>query len=304
MSSASTATAASEAHFTVGHGVALDAVLTLPDRRGRHPALIALHPANDRSRDQYLFRHLAAILPPRGVAVLRYDRRGDDVPLEVQADDALSAMASLRARDDIDPARVGLWGFSQGAWVAPLVAAGSRDVAFLVLVASTGVSPSEQMLYGTAKHAREAGFDEEAIGRLLALRTVVDDWRRGRVMRERAQAAVDAASAERWFEHARVPRTLGDGIWPNMDFDPEPVFSRVRVPVLLFYGEEDEWQPIDASIATWRRAARHAGNDDVAIVSLAGTRHSPTIDGRQDIDAIAPDYERRLVAWLEERVLR
>jgi len=302
--SASIATAASEVALTVGDGVALDAALTLPAGSGPHPALIALHPAGDRSRDQYLFRHLATVLPQRGIAVLRFDRRGDDVPLEDQAADTASAIAKLREREDIDAERIGLWGFSQGAWVAPLVAGESREVAFLVLLASTGVSPAEQMLYGTTKHAREAGFGLDAERGIVALRRTVDEWRRGNVSRDTAQAAVDAASGQPWFAHAWVQRTLGDGIWPNMDFDPEPVFSRVRVPVLLFYGDDDEWQPIERSIAAWRRAAARAANPDVTIVRLAGTRHAPTLGGREDATAIAPEYERMLIAWLEERALR
>jgi pimeloyl-ACP methyl ester carboxylesterase len=279
-------------------------VLNVPDAPGRHPAIICLHPANVASGDQYLFRHLAELLPPRGIAVLRYDRRGDNVPLELQGDDALSASAALRSRDDIDPRRIGLWGFSQGAWVAPLVAARSSEIAFLVLVASTGVSPAEQMLYGTAKHAREAGVGDDDVERLVALRRLVDEWRRGHATREHAQAAVDAVADQPWFEHAYVQRVLCDGIWPNMDFDPEEVFSRVRVPVLLFYGEDDEWQPIDASIATWQRSARQAGNTDVTVVRLAGTRHAPTLGGVEDQSAIAPEYERTLVSWLEAHVLR
>ena len=273
----------------------------MPEGPGPHPALIGLHPANDRSRDHFLFRHLAAVLPPIGMAVLRFDRRGDDVPLELQAEDAQSAVALLRSRADIDRTRIGLWGFSQGAWVAPLVAGRSDDIAFLVLVASTGVSPAEQMLYGTAKHAREAGFGDDAVERLLALRRTVDDWRRGRVARELAQAAVDAVAGEPWFEHAYVRRELGDGIWPNMDLDVEEVFSRVRAPVLLFYGEDDEWQPIEASIATWERAARRAGNSDVTVVRVAGARHAPTLGDREDASRVAPEYEKHLVAWLTQR---
>ena len=296
--SASIATAAKELALTVGDGVALDAALTLPAGPGPHPALIALHPAADRSREQYLFRHLAAVLPPRGIAVLRYDRRGDDVPLEEQAADTRSAIAKLRAREDINAARIGLWGFSQGAWVAPLVAAESREVAFLVLVASTGVSPAEQMVYGTTKHAREAGFGLDTERSIVALRRTVDEWRRGNVTRDTAQAAVDAASREPWFEHAWVQGVLGDRNWPNMDFDPEPVFSRVHVPVLLFYGDDDEWQPTDDSIAAWRRA-RPTG--DVTVVRLAGSGHHPTIGPDQDVASVSPVYTRCLLRWLARR---
>jgi alpha/beta superfamily hydrolase len=278
--------------------------LTLPAGRGPHAAIVPLHPASDASRDQLLFRHLAEVLPPRGIAVLRYDRRGDDVPFEDQVADARSAVETLRARADIDPSRIGLWGFSQGAWIAPMVAAESADIAFLVLLASTGVTPAEQMRYGTVKHARDAGFGDDVARRIVELRTAVEEFERGRLSRAHAQRAVDAAAEEPWFEHAYVRRELPPepGFWPDMDFDPVAVFSRVRVSTLLFYGEDDEWQPIDASIDAWRAAAARAGNDDLTIVRLAGTGHAPTIGGREDGDAIAPEYERSLLSWLAKRV--
>jgi pimeloyl-ACP methyl ester carboxylesterase len=279
----------------VGAGVDLAATLTLPSGKAPHAAIVPLHPASERSRDQLLFRHLVEVLPPRGIAVLRYDRRGDDVPFEDQVADANSAVDLLRARSDIDPSRIGLWGFSQGAWIAPLVAAGSDRIAFLVLLASTGVSPAEQMRYGAVKHAREAGYGGDVARRILELREMLERFQRGRVSRDEAQRAIDAAAKEAWFEHAYVRRELPDarGFWPDMDFDPAAVFARVRVPTLLFYGEDDEWQPIDASIAAWRRA----GLDDLTIVRLAGTGHAPTTEG----NSISSDYERALLAWLEGR---
>ena len=272
-------------------------MLTLPSGPGPHAAIVPLHPASERSRDQVLFRHLAGILPPRGIAVLRYDRRGDDVPFEDQVADANSAIDSLRARADIDSARIGLWGFSQGAWIAPLVAAESDRIAFLVLLASTGVSPAEQMRYGTVKHARRAGYGDDVARRILELRAKFEDFERGRLSRGEAQRAIDEVADESWFEHAYVRRELRDepGFWPDMDFDPAAVFARVRVPTLLFYGEDDEWQPIDASIEAWR----HAGLDDLTIVRLPKTGHAPTIG---PVDEISPEYERSLIAWLADRV--
>ena len=265
---------------------------------------MGLHGASDSSRDHFLFRHLARVLPPAGIAVGRFDRRGYDVPFEDQVDDALAFVEELAARPDIDAARIGLWGWSQGAWIAPLAASRSSRISFLVLVASTGVSPSEQMLYGAVKHVRDAGYAEDAVDEVVATRRLVDDWRRGRVPIERAQQSVDALAEQPWFEQAYLPRELAQaGPWPNMDFDPEALFATLHVPVLLFYGEDDEWQPVDQSVAAWRRAAKAAGNDDVTIVRLAGTAHAPTIGGRDAIDAVAPEYERTLVSWLR-RVTR
>jgi pimeloyl-ACP methyl ester carboxylesterase len=66
----------------------------------------------------------------------------------------------------------------------------------------------------------------------------------------------------------------------------------VRCPVLLFYGEEDEWTPIEPSLAAWRRAATNA-----TVVRLPGTGHAPRVGG-----AISPDYTAALVEWVERRV--
>ena len=217
----------------------------------------------------------------------------------------MAVVEDLERVPEIDGARIGLWGFSQGAWVAPLAASRSPKIAFLVLLASTGVTPSEQMLYGTAKHARIAGYGEDAASRIVTVRRVVDDYRRGKASRDAAQQAIDTIRDEPFFEHAWIPASLEgtDLTWQDMDFDPEPIFAGVRVPTLLFYGEDDEWSPIDASVAAWRRAAQRARNEDVTVVRLAGTGHAPTLGGAETLEAVAPEYERALVAWLE-RVTR
>jgi pimeloyl-ACP methyl ester carboxylesterase len=81
------------------------------------------------------------------------------------------------------------------------------------------------------------------------------------------------------------------GLWiEEMDFDPRPIFERVRVPTLLFYGEADSWIPVPESIEEWR-AVR---GDDVDIVVIPQAGHDLTLsDGM-----LAPQYERTLVEWL------
>lgn len=101
----------------------LSATLTLPDVcRG---AVVLLHPADDPSRDQFLFQHLAGVMPERGIAVARYDRRagvGDrDVPYQVQVEDLKAVLVVLAG--EVGAVPTGLWGFSQGAWVSLLAAA-------------------------------------------------------------------------------------------------------------------------------------------------------------------------------------
>ena len=275
------------------------AKLSLPPGAGPFPAIVCLHPADDGSRDHYLFRHLEAILPPVGISVARFDRRGDDVPFTDQVRDAEAVVDALRARSDIDPRRIGLWGFSQGAWIASLVAAGSDRIAFLVLVAATGVSPAAQMRYGTAKQAKAAGHSASEIDALLRLRSAFEDYARGKRPRAEVQRLIDAAKGEPWFARAWVRPVLPavPGFWPDMDFDPAPVAARVTVPTLLFYGEDDEWQPIDASIAAWSGGGR-------TVNRLRGTAHAPTLRGERDLASIAPDYTDSLVAWLHKVTAR
>jgi len=272
--------------------------LHLPGVGGPAPAVVALHPAGGPSRDHFLFLHLARVLPPRGVAVLRFDRRaGAADRFDEQSADALAAVATLAARPEIDAKRIGLWGFSQGAWVAPLAASRSRNVAFLILVAACGVTPAAQMRWGTSVQLRREGYAAD-VERMLAARRAWESFERGALARDSAQKIIGDVVREPWFPLAFVPPVLppAPGRWPTMDFDPAPMLARVRVPVLAFYGDEDEWVPIDESIA----ALRGASIPDLTIVRLAGTKHHPTLGGGTD-HPIAPEYERTLTAWLDDR---
>ncbi|HEU0028389.1 MAG TPA: alpha/beta hydrolase [Ktedonobacterales bacterium] len=285
-------------------GATLTATLTIPAAGPVRGGLVPLHPASEPSRGQFLFRQLADILPPRGVAVLRFDRRpsedGGDIPLELQAKDALAALQVLQRVPGVGDAPLGLWGFSQGAWAAPLAASIAPDaVAFLALIASTGVSPARQMRYGTAEQVRRAGYGADALAQVAELRAAYEEYLRGRAGREPTQALIDRMAAQPWFPLVYVPDELPPpGVWEDMDFDPEPIFARVLCPTLLFYGEDDEWTPADESIAVWRRAA--AG--DVTVTRLPGASHHPTLNGGLDIASISPLYTRTLVDWIAARL--
>jgi uncharacterized protein len=290
----------------VAADVELRATVTLPSGPVRG-AVVALHPASDGSRRQLLFEHLAAAVAPRGVAVLRFDRRpsstGGDVPLAVQAADALEALRALRARPEIGDVPLGLWAWSQGAWAAALAAARSSEVRFLVLLAASGVSPAEQMRYGTAEQLRRRGYGDRDLSELAELRAAVEETLRGRTDPAAAQAVIDRYADRAWFPLAYVPRSLSaSSEWPDMDFDPEPVVAELRCPVLLFYGDDDEWTPVEPSISAWRRAAAAGGNAEPTVVRLRGATHGPTLAGRSEPDAISPEYTRVLVDWIDRRL--
>lgn len=130
------------------------------------------------------------IAVPQGIAVFRYDKRGlgqstgtfEEVSTanseRVLADRAsdVRAIVEFIAKDSrIRADRIFLWGTSQGAWVAPLVAAQTNKVAFVINVMG-GVSPVgtvieygrlgqdaslsiDQMTQGASVYAGPFGYD-------------------------------------------------------------------------------------------------------------------------------------------------
>ena len=198
----------------------------------------------------------------------------------------------------VEAERLGLWGLSQGGWIGPLAAAASDEVAFLALVASTGVTPSDQMMYAVERQLRLAGYGDEVVERALDLRRRFEAWVHRPEPDDELAAALWDGVDEPWWGQAWLPPTLLDEesrrLWiEEMDFDPRPVFAQVRVPTLLFYGAEDSWTPVEPSVESWR-AAR---GDEVEIVVVQCAEHDLTLpDG-----SFAPEYERKLVEWLTGR---
>jgi uncharacterized protein len=136
-------------------------------------ALVALHGAGNGTRDSSpLYRHLHETLPPLGIGVATFDRRGEGesegeptrARLEAQARDGLAVGAAL------ETPRLGLWGFSQGGWVAPLAATLSPDVAFVITIAASGLTPAEVLLYANRGQLERGGYAPEILEQADALR--------------------------------------------------------------------------------------------------------------------------------------
>jgi hypothetical protein len=132
----------------VRHGdVVLAGTLTLPPGPGPHPGVVLITGRGPHDRAERgphrPFHLLADTFARAGTAVLRTDDRGTGrstgslatATYDDLAGDALAGVALLRARPEVDPARVGLLGHSEGGYLAPLAAAGggaADGVAFVV----------------------------------------------------------------------------------------------------------------------------------------------------------------------------
>jgi cephalosporin-C deacetylase-like acetyl esterase len=103
-----------EVSFTGSGGLPLHgSVVAPPSTGGRLPGIVMVHGSGPGKREE--LRAAADAFAQRGIVTLIYDKRTTGYSIvqrdySVLADDALAAVQVLRARADVDPARVGIWG--------------------------------------------------------------------------------------------------------------------------------------------------------------------------------------------------
>lgn len=244
-------------------GVTLTGTLTRPQGAAgrRVPAVVTITGSGQENRDEdlpgvegyHLFRQVADTLGRRGIAVLRLDDRGvggssGPVKNATSADfasDIAAAVAYLRARGDIDGARIGLIGHSEGGMIAPMVAA--KDPAIRALVLLAGPSRTGRTILAYQR--------QYAVDSMLH----VPAAQRDSTLRAMSRALDSTAAAAAWVRFF-------------LDYDPVATARRVRVPVLILQGATDR-QVTPEQAAELANAFRAGGNRDVALRVFPETDH-------------------------------
>jgi dienelactone hydrolase len=305
-----------------GDAAQLAGTLFVPAGARPHPAVVLLHGSSTPLR--YEYHYFADRFARAGVAALVYDRRGTgassgDARLasyEDLAADAREALAWLASQPEVDAARVGLWGLSQGAFLAPRVAALAPQVAFLVGVSPPGLPVVECAAYQDSLRLEGRGFsaaDGHAAARVhRELGRWIDTGQDSAVV----AALLQATAATAWRRHTALPASLPapderrGWYWGGRTLDPLPWWREVRVPVLLVFGEQDQRVPAARSAAAIETALRQAGNPDVVVRTFPRASHvlkttrppSPAQGRRWDWPRQAPGYLDACVTWVQERV--
>ncbi|HEU4786098.1 MAG TPA: alpha/beta fold hydrolase [Gemmatimonadaceae bacterium] len=248
---------------TTPAGLRLTGTLTVPRGRpsGRAPAVVTITGSGPEDRDEQSgvipgyrpFRELADTLGRRGIAVLRLDDRGvnrsDAGPPSATsadfADDIRAAVAYLRARPEIDAARIALVGHSEGGIIAPMVAVGDSAIRGIVLMA------------GTASTGREIVAEQNRYV-IDSVRRIAGAQRDSAIARSR-RGADSLAAKSPWLRYF-------------FDYDPTEIARRVRTPVLILHGETDrQVSPTEAQKLAG--AFRAGGNRDVTVRLFPATDH-------------------------------
>jgi pimeloyl-ACP methyl ester carboxylesterase len=310
--------------------------LTLPRGKGPFPAAILLSGSGPQNRDDDMFGHrpflvLADYLTRRGIAVLRTDDRGvggtggqlSRASLADLAEDALTSLAYLRVRGDIDTTRIGFIGHSEGGIVGPLAAVRARGaVSFLVLLAGVGVRGDDLVRRQSATMARVQGADpasvekqDEIQARLYSvLKQNADSASIATQVRDIASELIDLIPADQLkplggreaVMEKQMQALFSPAFRSLIAYDPRPVLAQVKCPVLALGGSKDLQVPAEDNLRAIAEAIRSGGNTHVKTVELPGLNHllqtckTGSIAEYATIDeTIAPAALRTIAEWVE-----
>jgi dienelactone hydrolase len=249
-------------HVTVktpaGHSLA--GTLTKPRAvTGKLPAVVTITGSGHQDRDEYiavaggfrLFRQVADTLSRRGIAVLRLDDRGiggsgGDVNGTSAdfADDIRAAIAYLRSRADIDPARIALVGHSEGGMIAPMVAVTDPQLAGIALLAGTGYTGQRIIDYQIENGIRGGGVPLAQQDSMIAA--------------QKAELAKQVAS-NAWMRYF-------------LTYDPIPTAKKVKQPVLILQGATDQQVRVEEA-RMLDAAIRGGGNRRVTLKIMPDRNH-------------------------------
>lgn len=272
-----------EQQLAIDRDVRLQATLLVPARRGPHPGVVLIPGGGRSDRVSYPPRYVAARLARCGVAALVYDKRGTGASGGAWAtatyddliDDAAAAFRLLRAQNDIDPARVGIVGFSQGGRLAPVVAARTGGAAFVVSIAAPFVSLAETRRYALAQKIMHLRLSTARRTELLAL------W--DTFFERRVQARNTADLDRRIQAFARTPSRLrpplsterrDEPLLNSLATDYTADLSALTAPMLAIYGAADEVVPVEASVTRLRDALAEPTRQTLHLTIVPDVDHS------------------------------
>jgi pimeloyl-ACP methyl ester carboxylesterase len=282
--------------------VKLSGTLTLPSSKEKVPAVILITGSGPQDRNETIMGHrpflvLSDHLTRHGIAVLRVDDRGmggssAGSPKATSANfaqDVLAGIAFLKGRTEIDSGKIGLIGHSEGGMIGPMVAAQSKDVAFVVMMAGMGQTGADVILAQGDLLQRAAGANPQTIvlirkmfEKIFAiLKTEKDNVIAEKNIRE--MVANETASLNETQKTTMEPvlRTINaqmvlyvsDWFRFFIGFDPGPTLARVHVPVLSIVGDKDLQVPPKENAALIEAALKKGGNKNFSVIILPGLNH-------------------------------
>jgi uncharacterized protein len=293
----------------------LSGSLYLPKGESNFPAIVFTHGSGPEQR--YANAYMADYFAKRGIAVLIYDKRGagrstgnwQTSTYEDIADDCIEGIKYLKTLSKINAVKIGLFGHSQGGTISPLIITRSRNIAFNIASAAFGVSPEDQDLYRVRNILRlDANFSEQVIDSAITFYKIWLSVAKTGTGWDHLEKEMPKAEKTEWYAWV-APPPKGNWMWKWYlsagNYDPISYWEKIKIPVLLLYGEKDLITPPIPSIKNIQAALTKAGNNNYKIVVFPNTTHEGHLFSKPDEfwHKVVPGYCDTVYQWLNANVL-
>ena len=307
-------------------GTTLAATLTVPRGAGPFPAAILLAGSGPLDRDEADGGHkpffvLADHLTRKGIAVLRYDKRGigkstgsyDDATTADFASDAEAAFAFLQTRKGINPRKIGIIGHSEGGIIASMISSRSANVNWIAVLAGPATKGEETLLIQSDLITRAAGMNNEQVAKSLdfdrqSYNLVRNEKNRDELEKDLAnlvQVSGIGPAMPPAFVQRQIHWTSSPWFRYFLDYDPIPALQQTKCPVLALSGERDLQVPPKENLPLIQKALEDGGNKDFKVIELPGLNHEfqhcymgLPAESRAIEETFAPDAMKTLSDWI------
>lgn len=312
------------------NGVELFGTLTFPNRPPPYAAAVFAHGSGGQNRD---FFYATPLFVRRGVAVLTFDKRGvgtstgnwRTASIADLAEDIVAGARFLQGRADIRKDRVGVYGSSEGGWVAPLAASNAPELlSFVIARSASGLVDRENIIYEIEGDLRANGFGNAEVAAMQALhRQEIAVVRANGAGWSDLRASLARAALQPWFKLARLPAAILEDIPANKSriaswlaqeqrnwIDPAGFWPHVRCPVLVQNGLIDRNVPTTRSFEIIANALARGGNKAVTLNAYPNGDHglfqskSGYASDIPNTQGFVPGYLRDLEGWIDANVVR
>lgn len=300
-------------------GNTLRGFIDIPEGSGRHPAIVMVQGSgrSDVTVDTGLFEEMRQAFRRAGIATLIWDKPGDGCsegkysrgfPIRERTTETIAAVQTLQRRDDIDPARIGLWGVSQGGWVAPMAAVRSRDVAFLIVVSGPVRDAISQMTFDAISRLRETGIGAAEANAAHAVLQRAFAIARAGGGPEEFLAAVEPLQKYPLLRELHMLDATSRGYMsaavsvPEWSISADILLREIDQPTLALFGERDTMVDSREGAEVYRDSFAGGGNKDLTIKTFRNAGHGMVAaPGSQPAQGsiFVDGYIDTMVAWLK-----
>jgi uncharacterized protein len=309
-----------EVNFQNG-AILLSGTLFMPNGIGSWPAIAITHGSGKDSKQHSGFISLATLLVSEGFAVLIYDKRGvggstgvyEEAPdLNVPAGDLIAAVNYLHSRKEVDKNKIGVYGHSQGAWVAPLATTICEKISFLIAACGGGVSVQEQNLFSQRNEMIKKGYkvveadSASSFGKILYKYLASgDDY-------EQVNFHYKNSVDKKWFrffedmgfsKQLPPPSMVKQSMFNFFKFtsyDPQSTVRSIKVPTLVILAGNDESVPSEKSKQKWEDGFKASGKDRLLTTSLLANENHYDFDRVKEKIIYKESFYRAMLPWLKE----